>query len=90
MAKLPDVYVGKRLFVGEGKPEILGRGPTEVRGSAYIEGPQITGSNNNFIVLDSLDKDTLSCTNLSQRDSYRFFINKVSPNLRKMNCVLIL
>ena len=31
--KLPDAYVGKRFFVGEGKPEILGRGPTEVRGS---------------------------------------------------------
>lgn len=48
MAKLPDVYVGKRLFVGEGKPEILGRGPTEVRGSAYVEGPQITGDPSQF------------------------------------------
>lgn len=38
-----DIAVGKRIFVGEGKPEILGRGPTEVRGSAYIEGPQIVG-----------------------------------------------
>ena len=44
MAKLPDVYVGKRLFVGEGNPEALGRGPAEIRGSAYIEGPTITGS----------------------------------------------
>jgi len=39
-----DVAIGKRLFVGEGKPEILGRGPTEVRGSSYIEGPQIVGN----------------------------------------------
>lgn len=39
-----DIAVGKRLFVGDGKPEILGRGPTEVRGSAYIEGPQIVGN----------------------------------------------
>lgn len=38
-----DIAVGKRLFVGEGKPEILGRGPTEVRGSSYVEGPQIVG-----------------------------------------------
>ena len=42
--KVPDLYVGKRLFVGEGKPEALGRGPKEVRGSAYIEGPSITGT----------------------------------------------
>jgi len=46
--KLPDAYVGKRFFVGEGKPEILGRGPTEVRGSAYIEGPEIVGDPNKF------------------------------------------
>lgn len=44
MAKLSDAYIGKRLFVGEGKPESLGRGATEVRGSAYIEGPTITGT----------------------------------------------
>jgi len=39
-----DIAVGKRLFVGDGKPEILGRGPLEVRGSSYIEGPQIVGN----------------------------------------------
>jgi len=44
MAKLPDVYVGKRLFVGEGRPIALGIGPAEIRGSAYIEGPTITGT----------------------------------------------
>ena len=43
-----DINVGKRLFVGEGKPEILGRGPLEVRGSAYVEGPQITGAPTDF------------------------------------------
>ena len=42
--KFPDVFVGKRLFVGLGVPEILGRGPTEVRGSAYVEGPEIVGN----------------------------------------------
>jgi len=41
--KVPDLFVGKRLFAGKGKPEILGRGPKEVRGSAYIEGPEIVG-----------------------------------------------
>ena len=42
--KVPDLFVGKRLFVGIGRPEILGRGPTEIRGSAYIESPTIMGS----------------------------------------------
>lgn len=42
--KVPDIYVGKRLFVGVGNPEILGRGPLEIRGSAYLEGPTITGN----------------------------------------------
>jgi len=44
MAKLPDVYVGKRLFVGEGRPTALGIGPAEIRGSAYMEGPVIMGN----------------------------------------------
>ena len=39
-----DVAVGKRLFVGEGRPEVLGRGPMEIRGSSYIEGPMIVGT----------------------------------------------
>lgn len=38
-----DLAVGKRFFVGEGTPEILGRGEDEVRGSAYVEGPIIIG-----------------------------------------------
>lgn len=42
--KVPDLFVGKRLFVGIGNPECLGRGPLEIRGSAYLEGPTVTGS----------------------------------------------
>ena len=42
--KTDDFYVGKRLFVGEGFPLALGIGPAEARGSAYIEGPTITGA----------------------------------------------
>jgi|10_taG_2_1085330.scaffolds.fasta_scaffold00807_3 hypothetical protein len=41
--KVPDLFVGKRFFLGCGNPEILGRGPLEVRGSGYMEGPTITG-----------------------------------------------
>jgi hypothetical protein len=39
-----DLATGKRLFVGDGKPEILGRDKTEVRGGAYIEGPAVIGN----------------------------------------------
>lgn len=46
--KVPDLYVGKRLFVGEGDPIALGLGPTEARGSAFIEGPAIVGSPTEF------------------------------------------
>ncbi len=42
--KVPDLKVGKRLFVGEGQPIALGIGPTEIRGSAHIEGPLHMGS----------------------------------------------
>lgn len=41
--KVPDLFVGKRLFVGLGNPVGLGIGPTEIRGSAFIEGPMIVG-----------------------------------------------
>ena len=46
MASLPDVYVGKRLFVGLATPPAanLGIGPAEIRGSAFIEGPLDVGS----------------------------------------------
>lgn len=42
--KVPDIEVGKRMFVGLGRPEILGRGPFEIRGSAYVESPMIIGT----------------------------------------------
>jgi len=46
--KVPDLYVGKRLFVGEGRPIALGIGPLEIRGSSYIEGPVMMGSPGGF------------------------------------------
>jgi hypothetical protein len=41
--KVPDLFVGKRLFLGLGRPELLGRDDDEVRGSGYLEGPLISG-----------------------------------------------
>ena len=46
---VPDLNVRKRLFCGAGNPEILGRGSAEVRGSAYLEGPEIVGNPNQFV-----------------------------------------
>lgn len=48
MPNVPDLFVGKRFFVGEGTPEILGRGPAEVRGSGYVEGPFMVGDPTKF------------------------------------------
>jgi hypothetical protein len=44
--KVPDLFVGKRLFVGCDNPPVtaFGIGPTEVRGSAYLEGPVMVGT----------------------------------------------
>ena len=59
--KVPDLFVGKRLFVGLGKPEILGRGPTEVRGSGYVEGPIIAGDPSKFNIPDKNELGTVMC-----------------------------
>jgi len=40
--------VGERLFVGEGIPEALGRGPLAINGSAYIQGPIQFGRDKTF------------------------------------------
>ena len=46
--KVPDLEVGKRLFVGCGNPTALKTGADEVRGSAYIEGPLQVGNAGDF------------------------------------------
>lgn len=51
--KVPDLYCGKRFFVGEGEPIALGLGPTEARGSAFIEGPSITGDEKQFPIVSA-------------------------------------
>ena len=51
--KVPDLFVGKRLFVGCGNPTALGVGPAEARGSAYIEGPAIIGDPQKFTTVEA-------------------------------------
>jgi len=47
--KVPDLFIGKRLFCGKGRAEGLGRGPAEILGSGFVQGPMITGDPNQFI-----------------------------------------
>tara|TARA_B100001029_G_C15047621_1_gene448288 strand:+ start:1345 stop:2061 length:717 start_codon:yes stop_codon:yes gene_type:complete len=46
--KFGNILVGKRLFVGLGKPKALGKGETEIRGSAYVEGPLQIGQDTDY------------------------------------------
>ena len=46
--KFGNILVGKRLFVGNDKPEALGKGETEIRGSAYVEGPLQIGQDTDY------------------------------------------
>ena len=51
--KLADLWIGKRLLVGLGRPETLGRGSREIRGSAYVEGPLQVGKSDEFDTVNS-------------------------------------
>jgi hypothetical protein len=46
--KIADLWIGKRLLVGLGRPETLGRGTKEIRGSGYVEGPLQVGKSDEF------------------------------------------
>ena len=46
--KFGNILVGKRLFVGWGKPKALGKGKDEIRGSAYVEGPLQIGKDTDY------------------------------------------
>jgi len=46
--KFGNIFIGKRLFVGCGKPVALGKGETEIRGSGYVEGPLQIGQDTDY------------------------------------------
>jgi len=46
--KVPDLYVGKRLQCGSQKPELFGRGPTEIRQAVHFDGPCLIGDPKHF------------------------------------------
>ena len=52
MSKCSDLFVGKRLQVGDASnpngPLFMGAGPLEVRGTGYVEGPFLAGDDTKF------------------------------------------
>lgn len=54
-----DIGTTKRLFVGDGNPEILGRDNQEISGSAYIEGPAVIGGFDSFEEISEYDSATV-------------------------------
>ena len=48
MSNTGNFGIGGQFTVGDGKPELFGRGPLRVRGSAYIEGPEMVGDPTQF------------------------------------------
>lgn len=76
--KVPDLEIGKKLICGLGNAEIFGRGPTEVRGSGYIEGPLITGDPSQFSTPTDTELGTVMCGPTTNSDMkpipfYSFF-----------------
>lgn len=47
--KTPDLYCGKQFICGSGKPELFGRALTQVRGTAYVEGPEMVGDRKSVV-----------------------------------------
>jgi hypothetical protein len=49
--KVPDLTVKKTLYVGEGDPStVLGKGPVQIRGGSFVEGPAVFGEIPPFLV----------------------------------------
>ena len=46
--KFGNITYRKKLFVGLGKPKALGKGKSEIRGSAYVEGPLQVGRDTDY------------------------------------------
>lgn len=43
--KVPDLEVKKTLYVGQGDPSlVLGKGPLQIRGGSFMEGPSVFGT----------------------------------------------
>ncbi len=90
--KVPDLYVGKRLFVGEGKPEALGRGQAEIRGSGYVEGPLQVGDSGSYSSVDATVMIGPDKNSESKNPDRSLFVKgdvKIEGNGRTSNALLV-
>ena len=46
--KFGNITIGKQLLVGWGLPKALGKGKSQIRGSAYVEGPLQVGNDTQY------------------------------------------
>ena len=46
--KFGNITIGKQLLVGWGLPNALGKGKSQIRGSAYVEGPLQVGNDKQY------------------------------------------
>ena len=61
-----DLTVSHQLVVGDGFPaQVLGVGPAKIRGSSYIEGPEVVGNDKSFSSVEA----TLMVAPLNNSDS---------------------
>jgi hypothetical protein len=65
---MDDGAFGGQLIVGAGKPVIFGVGPTKVRGSAYIEGPEIVGNPTEFTTPSPTELGTVMISETTNSD----------------------
>jgi hypothetical protein len=65
MSSFTDEELFGRLFVGDGKPQVLGRGEKIIRGAAYMQGPTDIGDANAFTTVEA----TLMVGPLKNKDS---------------------
>lgn len=64
--KVPDLFVGKQLYVGCANPPAvaLGVGPTKIRGSAFLEGPVLVGTPLSFPAISEANFMVSRCANV--------------------------
>jgi hypothetical protein len=65
---MDDGAYGGQVTIGAGQPIVLGVGPTKVRGSAYIEGPEIVGDPTQYTELSPTELGTAMIAETTNSD----------------------
>lgn len=66
--QVPDLHVAKKLHVGCANPPALclGLGPTEIRGSGYVEGPMLVGAPISYPIPNGPEANLMVARNINQ------------------------